>query len=732
LNGKVAEDPAQYYQSIRILRYFPNYIELSFKPFSSINVKLEYWVPGSQLIAGRILITNTAQENCNITLELAEILIPSPDGYRMTINEIDMTTILVGSTSNISPLLFLTGGAQAGKSPYPSLQSEYTIPPKGKQEAYWAHASLSDMVSSFRLAKELNRKNWNSEIARITRENSKQVEIHTGNKDWDTFFYLSQNSAYQLLLQPTNHCNSISNVAIRNPDQGFSLLGNGTDYNHQWNGQTPLESLYLANFLLPAYPDLMKGFLDNFLDIQTPEGEIDLKPGLAGQRSHLLATPLLAHIALQIYKYSIDIVYLEAVFPKLLLFFYAWFTNSHDRDDDLIPEWDQVSQTGFDDLPFFSLHHQRSLGIDISSFESPGLCSFLYNECISLITIANILNNKDPIIQLETYALKLKLMIEQSWNERNACFSYRDRDTHISSSGEDMGTIQGSGIIEINSNFPQPVRPIFYIESRPEVTHPTTIYIHGIATSGTHRVENITPNQIHWYLGNGYVTGANTYIKIEFIEINGTHPDDIIVIKTADYSLMDQTLLFPLWAGIPSKEMAKILVNLTITNKKKYLGPSGLRTWIELPNINEPDEENNGIYLPWTALILDGLVQYGERSKAAEIFMRLMKSISKGSKKNPTLNPPYQNKANILFGVQNSLATLIPQGLFLRILGIEIINPYTVEISGQNPFPWPVQIQYQGLTIIKQDKQTYVSFPDGQTHTVENGQMQRITCRKSD
>jgi hypothetical protein len=228
------------------------------------------------------------------------------------------------------------------------------------------------------------------------------------------------------------------------------------------------------------------------------------------------------------------------------------------------------------------------------------------------------------------------------------------------------------------------------------------------------------------------VTGANTYIKIEFIEINGTHPDDIIVIKTADYSLMDQTLLFPLWAGIPSKEMAKILVNLTITNKKKYLGPSGLRTWIELPNINEPDEENNGIYLPWTALILDGLVQYGERSKAAEIFMRLMKSISKGSKKNPTLNPPYQNKANILFGVQNSLATLIPQGLFLRILGIEIINPYTVEISGQNPFPWPVQIQYQGLTIIKQDKQTYVSFPDGQTHTVENGQMQRITCRKSD
>ena len=52
-NGKEVDDPALFSQSIRIQRYYPNYLELSFKPITGINVKIEYWVPGSQVIAGR-------------------------------------------------------------------------------------------------------------------------------------------------------------------------------------------------------------------------------------------------------------------------------------------------------------------------------------------------------------------------------------------------------------------------------------------------------------------------------------------------------------------------------------------------------------------------------------------------------------------------------------------------------------------------------------------------------
>ena len=159
-NGKVVNDPTQFSHPITIHRYYPNYLELSFKPFSCINVKLEYWVPSSQVIAGRIKITNTTHEKCAVQLELAELLLPSSDGFRMSVKEIEMTTLLAGRSSNLSPVLFLTGGAQAGKSPYPSLQLSYVIPAHGEQESNWAHASLDNIDKSYELVKEVISKNW--------------------------------------------------------------------------------------------------------------------------------------------------------------------------------------------------------------------------------------------------------------------------------------------------------------------------------------------------------------------------------------------------------------------------------------------------------------------------------------------------------------------------------------------------------------------------------------------
>ena len=729
-NGKVVNDPSQFSHPIIIHRYFPNYLELSFKPFSCINVNLEYWVPGSQVIAGRIKITNTTHEKCAVQLEWAEILLPSPDGFRMTVNEIGLTTLLAGKTSHISPVLFLAGGAHAFKSPYPSLQLSHVIPAHGEQEARWAHATLADIDESYNLTKEVMNKNWPAEFSRILRENSKQMEIHTGNKDWDAAILLSQNLSYQFFLQPTKFCKAPSVVTTRKPDQGFSLLGDGSDYNHLWNGQTPIDTQYLINFLLPASPELIKGLLDNFLDTQSQAGEIDLKPGLAAQHSRLLASPLLADISLQLYEYSNDSDYLDFIYPKLLSFFLSWFSNTHDRDADQIPEWDHAIQTGFEDLPFFSHHDPSFLGVDITTIESPGLSSYLYRECISLLKIGKIINSINTIKLLEPYAEKLKSMVDGSWSEQEACYLYRDRDSHVSITGENLGTLKGAGIIEIHRDFHQPIRPTIYIESQDEITHPANIFIHGIGVTGTHRVEHLSAGRIHWQHRFGYLTSAYSYNSIERIEINGIHPDDIVVAQSVNYTFMDQSLLFPLWAGIPSKERAKILVNLTVMNKKKFLGPFGLRSWIGFPGLSEIPEEYHGLHLPWTALILDGLCQYGEINKAAELFVRLMKPVCKALQKDLTLYQSYHNVTGKPLGVQNSITSLIPIGLFLKILGIKIINPFVVEISGHNPFPWPITVNYQGLTVIKQEKKTLVVFPDRQTISVENDQTQRISCKK--
>src|SRR4030042_2310967 len=209
-DNQVVNNPADFHQQITIHQYYPNYIRLSFRPFSCINVVLEYWVPDSHSIACRSRIVNISHETCQIQIEWAALLVPAPDGNRMSIKEIGLTTILAGETANLTPVLFVAGGAQAGKSPYPALNLSYSLPPNADQETRLAHSTMTEMNTSFEVAKDVLSKNWDTEFARIIRKNSQQLEITTGNPDWNMALYLTQTLADQLILQPTPLCNSSS------------------------------------------------------------------------------------------------------------------------------------------------------------------------------------------------------------------------------------------------------------------------------------------------------------------------------------------------------------------------------------------------------------------------------------------------------------------------------------------------------------------------------------------
>jgi hypothetical protein len=63
---------------------------------------------------------------------------------------------------------------------------------------------------------------------------------------------------------------------------------------------------------------------------------------------------------------------------------------------------------------------------------------------------------------------------------------------------------------------------------------------------------------------------------------------------------------------------------------------------------------------------------------------------------------------------------LAPVGLFLEILGVEIISPKQVKIRDENPFPWPVTVKYRGLTISRLLDHTEVIFPNGQSTQVSH------------
>jgi hypothetical protein len=712
-------DPEKFQKPPVIRRFFPNFLEISYAPFNEIEVESEYWVPSSNAVTGRITITNTSAQSQQIGFEWVALLNPSEGGSRITPQEIESVPVLVGETGNITPVVFITGGASTINSPYPALIHSLDLPPGKSRSFTWCQAGLSTSQESFSYARQISGWNWDAEIARLELQNSTQVEIYTGNDEWDRALALAQTTALTLFMGETQYLEEASFISTRLPDDGYSYRGDGSDYGPQWSGQTPLDAYYLVNLCLPSCPQLAAGVLENSLNSINENGEIDWKPGLGGQLSNRLATPILASLAWRIFEITEDKDFLVHLFPKLLKFFFSWFSPEHDRDEDGVPEWDHPIQAGFEDHPLYARWHQWAEGIDITTTESPSLSAFLYHECQTIIRIAKLINKKEPVTALESLREKLHTAVEKSWNEQIGCYTYWDRDSHINTGKKVIGEQTGSGITQLDQGFTHPQRLVFRIKTNQKTTRNSQITIHGRSSSGKHRVENISSEKLFWFPGWGTATSELIYSSVEFVDTQGLDDGDILLISSADLSNQDITTLLPIWAGIPSIERTQILVEKTITNQTQYWCEYGLPACPD-KEIHSENDVCRSVFLPWCLLIGEGLISYGYRDEAAELVTRIMNAIIESLKREGCFRQFYNADSGIGFGDTNSLWGLAPLGLFLDALGIRLVSPRKVCLAGKNPFPWPVTVKYRGMTILRGKNKTQVIFPDGQTISVED------------
>jgi hypothetical protein len=721
-------DPKDFTRPVTLHKFYPNYYQISYYPFPNISVKGEYWIPESNAIACRLTIKNFDKIPRALNIDWTALLSPIEDGHRMAPTELSAVTVLNGKTSDLSPLVFLTGGAKSGNGPYPSLVLPVEISPGEDYDLICCQAALSTAEASFELARDIAALNWEAEIAKIEVLNNGCIDIQTGDQDWDTTFAFSQKEAFRLIINGTDQLPNSSFVRTRQPDQGYSLRGDGSDYSHLWNGQTPLETYHLMKIILPLAPELAKGLLLNFLETQSEDGFIDWKPGPSGQRSGLLATPILVKMAWLIYQATEDFDFIKSILPDLLTFVKHWLDPQRDRDGDGIPEWDHLMQTNFDDHPLFSQWQSWSLGVDITTIECPDLTSYLYSECQSLIRIAEIMEEHDIIQEIQTISNTLKSGVIASWITEDNSYHYRDRDTHLSPPLEILGSRTGPGEIFIDQEFETPIRIVFYIQNEEETTRNVNIFIHGTSTSGEHRVERVSKTKIHWYLGNGYCTSSQIYSSLEHIMIQGIGNDDKLNVQSICYLCSDQSLLVPIWAGVPEQNIADALIEHTITNKIKFWQSFGIPACIESVDENaEPHVHRT--HLIWNSLIGEGLISYGHLDQAAELLIKIMKSVIRSLKHDHAFRMFYNSKSGIGEGEFNPLAGLAPISLFLDTLGVKIISPNRVALSGFNPFPWPVTVKYRGLTIIRKRKRTTVIFSDGQNINVRSPKPQIISLR---
>jgi len=710
--------PSEFYNPPEVKEFYPNYLSLGFSPFTDLDVRMDYWVPHSHGIMIQLVFSNDADLKREIKLEWIAQLSPH-EGQNMAPAELDNTWALSGSTANLTLVVLLSSGAQPYGSPYPSFIQSFSINPQETRKFMVSLAAFTTMRDSFTAARHFLGRSWDSEITRMRLRNTGTIEIYTGNPDWDAAFAFSHNLINQLLINPQNQLPYPSFVLSRHTDQGYSLRGDGLDYNHLWNGQPTLESYFLACSLLPESAGFAKGLIRNYLSTQTDEGNVDWKPGVVGQRSQLLATPILSTLAWRIFQATSDNDFLDETFISLYRFIKTWFNSQHDRDQDGIPEWDHGYQAGCEDHPFFSYNQPDSQGVDIATVESPALASFLVRECQSLKEIGKILNNHDFDQEFDAISHRLSEFVNSTWDAHENAYLYRDRDTHQSTSGMKLAEIIGPGEILIQQDFEQPARILIHIRTSFEKTRRVQVFIHGKNNSGIADVERLVTTQMHWNQGKGYLSGVCVFKSIESIEIQGVQADDEITVFTINYHFSDLTSFLPLWAGIPSAEQAQAMIEKSLLNPDKYFRSFGFPLFIE-PNSSKNNLQRQNINLIWTQLISEGMLRYGYQKEVAQLFDHFMPAIVQSLKTERVFREHYAANSGKGIGEINLLSGVAPISLFLDTIGIRIFSSNKIGLHGFNPFSWPVTVKYRGINIYKQMDKSTVIFPNGETMTVED------------
>ncbi|MCC6261434.1 MAG: hypothetical protein IT311_11285, partial [Anaerolineales bacterium] len=703
--ANVVTNPNAFINKPSLRRFYPNFLTLNFVPFENLSVATDFWVPESHALAGRITLTNKTNVIRQLKLEVCAQLAPL-DGQTLIATQHQSINILAGQTSGITPVIFMTGGPKPGPGPYPSLLLDLELGPGSTRTLAFASAALDTIPEAFELARKTTARAWEAEKTRIEMlQASEELEIQTGDPDWDAALAFSQKAAHALFFNGNEHIPNSSFVQARHIDHGYSRKGDGTDYPPAWSGQTLLESYYIASILQGA-PHITRNLIVNFLATQNEDGEIDGKPGLAAQRGKLLAAPLLASLTWKYYQATHDEDFLLEVFSKLVKFFWSWFSPAHDRNRDGAPEWDHLLQTGFDDNPIFDVWHPWSQGLDISLVHSPALEAMLYREAQTLVKIANKLGKPaDETGLIQSQAEKIRESIAASWNPNQSFYAYRDRETGLVSTGKVIAKRKGDGNLRPKYESETPIRLLIEVQTKSPAAKRPEVQISEYFTKTKGETEIILGHQFQWRTGGLVATSQNTYKRIGRIEVTGLDEKDKINIHSIDTTGEDITLALPMWAQIPDQQKAHALIGRNILTAERFDRPFGLPSLPASPD-PEADTVSMSVHFPWNQLIGEGLLAHGFRAEATRLTAHMMNAVIQNLKQNRAFYQRYHAESGAGIGERNALQGFAPVGLFMQALGVTILSATRVKLEGKNLYPWPVTIKYKGMTIVRASEQT--------------------------
>lgn len=685
----------------QIRRLWQNHIQLWQTPSPECSASFDLWVSSPEVLEGRISLKNTGNTANELGARVAARLFAFDNKDGMNHTKRKSLTYLKGESDGLQISVIMDGMLKPIISPELALENTKVLGPNESLNIFWrckvSEGSKPEDDRYFTIFPV----NWDAEMARLAlKQQTQEVSITTPNVDWDIAFRMSQLQAQQLITHTSTENEDLSLITTRNPhSRSLEPLKLNNSANSDSAKMNALKLWQAIQALLPANTETCANLFESYL-------EKSLKPN-PQNGDVALAFPILCQTAWLIHSHLQEKDFLQRVYPQLRTTLFAWFWQQNDRDQDSLPEWSNLNQTGMMELDSYDLFKLDNYATPISTVETVGLAALLHKECQTLNLMAKVLEDPQTEKVLGTLIAKLSLRMKEF---RDSNILSRDRDSHQAHSSELYFEGLAKNLPEKGLTLTPASRLNIKIKPSLQIKKPQGIRLLGTDANGHPVDEALAAEQILWLPGSFLYCSHTIFSHLEALA-GYFDADTEISIYRAELKQPDISHLLAWDPNMPFPVLDDVIEQWLMSNEENSL--YGLPEQLDQ---DEPNTRQKTSNIAWNALLLQHVLLLGEREMAFRLFNQMIRATISVLRQEHAIFERVNSKTGQAYGKANDIRGLLPTSLFMDLLGIKIYSPTKVSVGGTNAVPWPVTVRYMGLEITRDQKNSTIIMPDGSSH----------------
>ncbi|MEO0564377.1 MAG: hypothetical protein AAF125_19895, partial [Chloroflexota bacterium] len=392
-----------------------------------------------------------------------------------------------------------------------------------------------------------------------------------------------------------------------------------------------------------------------------------------------------------------------------------WFREDVDLDADGVPEWQDVTQTGYAGWPLYVRD-----GVSIEMVESPDMVAYLLSEAYHLTQMASLVGDAGAEAKLQPRIEELSAVLQSMWDEDR--FVYRDRDTHATP--EPIQLLSGVRADEehvIALDLGVPARVVVEAVGGANNKPRFSVVVSGADTDGNPAEEELAADAFTWTYGRGSATTKTIFSRVDRIQATGLSRVFRLNATSTGLVALDMNTMLPIITGVLSDGQVASLVE---TLQSSLLTPNGLALY---PPEDDPRADDSGVWVFWNVLICEALFTNGYSEFAVDILRRLLRVQTAVLRETGVFTMFYDQDDMRGMGTQLDLTGVIPVNLLFIAMGVTVRSDGTVLISESFAWGEPITVEQFGIRIERSNDGVTVTYPGEAAQSVEAGVAIAIT-----